>query len=515
MEIADYVRVLKRSWLLIVIAMIAGGLGGYWVYGSQTPLYRSAVQMIVPGSGRGVGNEVNARLLATQRALALSQVANTVPALDAAKKAAGFPSADVTASSTSNGNGPFLSVSVVGQSPTEVKAIADEFPRTLATTMVKLEGRGDAGIRVTALAPASLPGKPFSPHLQRAVGIGVGAGLVLGILIAVLREAFDRTVRDSADVDQLTDLTILGTVPRDMSKSLLPAVSNPRSARAEGYRQVRTTLINRRDSDLNLIAVTSASLGEGKTSVATNLAAVFSRAGHRVVVVDADLRRPSVATFFGLKAAHGLSDVLADTCSLSEALNILDDGRLAVLTSGAVPANPSEALGGAAMERTLEQLTAEYDYVLIDTPPVLPVSDPLVVAPLVDGVILVIQLGRTTRDQVERAKKALERVNAPIIGVVPNMSGKGHDRYYLHPYRYAYSRRRNVGGPSADLPVSINGGRRRSHVTAEAYTGNDQPRAAGTGADHDARNLDSGEPFGERAESPAQEPWPGDEPHRG
>ncbi|MBO0883352.1 MAG: hypothetical protein J2P17_24055, partial [Mycobacterium sp.] len=287
MEIADYVRVLKRSWLLIVIAVIAGGLGGYWVYDSKTPMYRSSVRMIVSGSGNGVGDEVAARLLATQRALALSQVASTVPAVDAAKRAAGFSRADVSATSTADGSSPFLTVSVVGQSPTEVKAIADEFARTLPATMVELEGLTDSKIAVRKLAPASLPGKPFSPHFAREVGLGLAAGLVLGLVIAVLREAFDRTVRDSADVDETTDLTILGTVPRDLPKKLLPAVSSPRSARAEAYRQVRTTLINTGHPDLRTMAVTSASLGEGKTSVATNLAAVFSRAGHQVAVVDA------------------------------------------------------------------------------------------------------------------------------------------------------------------------------------------------------------------------------------
>jgi capsular exopolysaccharide synthesis family protein len=210
------------------------------------------------------------------------------------------------------------------------------------------------------------------------------------------------------------------------------------------------------------MAVTSASLGEGKTSVVTNVAAAFSRAGHRVAVVDADLRRPCVATFFGLNPERGLTDVLAGTCSLGEALNVLDDGRLAVLTSGARPDNPSEALASAGMKQVLRQLADDYDYVFVDTPPVLPVSDPLVVAPLVDGVIVVIRLGRTTRDRMQRASKALERVNATTLGVVPNMSGKGRDRDYRYPYRYASLRgRKDV---SASLPVLVSNGHTGTEV---------------------------------------------------
>lgn len=508
MEIADYVRVLKRSWLIIVIAMIAGGLGGYWVYGSQTPMYRSSVQLVVRVTGGGPAAESINRLVATQRALALSQVAGTVPAVDAAKKAAGFPNADVAASSTASSTGPFLTVSVTGPSPTEVKAIADEFVHTLPATIVQLEGPAASSIRVKRVAQSSLPAHPYSPHFQREVGLGIAAGLAIGILIAVLREAFDRTIRDSTDLDVLTDLTVLGTIPRELPKKRLPAVSSPRSARAEGYRQVRTTLINTRHPHLHTIAVTSAALGEGKTSVVTNLAAVFSRAGHRVAVVDADLRRPSVAAFFELEPERGLTDVLAGRCPLPEALNMLDDGRLAVLTSGAVPANPSEALGGAAMERTLQKLATEYDYVLVDTPPVLPVSDPLVLAPLVDGVILVIQLGRTTRDQMQRVQKALGRVDAPLIGVVPNQSGKGRDRYYRYRYRYAYARREKVG---VDVPVSLNGGPLRNRQRGAAYSGNGQPHA-GAHVVPDEREVNSDAPFGQPTESPAPRHGDGDPP---
>jgi capsular exopolysaccharide synthesis family protein len=328
--------------------------------------------------------------------------------------------------------------------------------------MVKLEGSADSAISVSNLAPASLPGKPVSPSIKRDGGFGLLVGLLLGLVIATVREALDRTLRDSSDVSELTDLAILGTVPRDLPKKPLPAMSSPRSARAEAYRQVRTTLTNGQQRPLRTMAVTSASLGEGKTSVATNVAAAFSRAGHRVAIVDADLRRPEVATFFGLKPERGLTDVLAGNCLLSEALNVLDDGRLAVLTSGARPDNPSEALASPGMKQVLLQLADEYDYVFVDTPPVLPVSDPLVIAPLVDGVIVVVQLGRTTRDRMQRASKALDRVNATILGVVPNMSGKGRDRDYRYPYRYTYLRGRREG--SVSLPILVTNGQPGTEV---------------------------------------------------
>lgn len=453
MKTSDYLRILSRSWLIIIILVVAGGVGGSWAHHSKPKMYQSFAQLIVSGSGKSPKEEIASRLLASERAVALSQVAGTVPAVDAAEQAAGYPKAVVSVNATAKGNSPFLTVSVIGRSPTEVRAIADEFAHTLPGTMVKLEGPTDSAIRVSNLAPASLPGKPLSSNSWRDVGFGLLIGLLLGLMIAVAREALDRTIRDSADVEEITDLTILGTVPRDLPKKQLPAMSSPRSARSEGYRQVRTTVINGR-ARMKTMAVTSASLGEGKTSVVTNVAVAFSRAGHRVAVVDADLRRPQVATFFGLNPERGLTDLLAGTCSLHEALNVLDvDGRLAVLTSGARPADPSEALAGATMREVLRQLADEYDYVFVDTPPVLPVSDPLVLAPLVDGVILVIRLGRTTRERLQRASTALARVNATILGVVPNMSGKGRDRDYRYPYRYAYLSGRKSGRASLPIPV--------------------------------------------------------------
>jgi polysaccharide biosynthesis transport protein len=459
---SDYLRIVTRSWLIIMIVGVAGGLGGWLVYLSKTPTYQSSVQMIVSGSGPQATDEITSQQLATERALALSQVAPTVPAVDAAKKAAGYPDAAVSVSATAEDNSPFVTVSVSGRSAAEVQAIADEYARTLPATMVRLEGRDDSAIHVRNLAPASLPESPVSPSIRRDAGFGLLVGLLLGIMIAVGREALDRTVRDSEDVGDMTDLTILGTVPRDLPEEQLPVMSSPRSARAEAYRQVRTTLINARRRRLRTMAVTSATLGEGKTSVVTNVAAAFSRAGHRVAVVDADLRRPCVEKFFGLGPGPGLTDVLAGTCSLPEALNVLGDGRLVVLTSGARPANPSEALAGTTMKHVLQQLAGEYDYVFVDTPPVLPVSDPLVLAPLVDGVIFVIRLGRTTRDRIQRASKALDRVNATILGIVPNMSGRGRDRDYRYPYRYAYLGRRKDG--TASLPVPVGNGQPPSAV---------------------------------------------------
>jgi succinoglycan biosynthesis transport protein ExoP len=454
LETVHYLRALGHYWFLVAITVIAGGAGGFLVYSNTTPVYHSTVRMIVSGSGSGQPtDEVTARVLATQRALALSQVADTPPAVRAAAAKAGYPGATPSVSSNSEVDGPFLTVTVTHTSAARAQAIANAFALTLPATMVRLEGRADAAIAVANLAPANRPAKPFSPKIGRDLGLGLAAGLVLGFAIALLREAVNRAVRDSDELAELTGLRVLGAVPRDMPKRALPAVTDPRSARAEAYRQIRTTLLNNADGPPRTIAVTSATVGEGKTSVATNLAAVFNRAGHRVVLVDADLRRPRVSDVFDVDSEIGLTDVLARKASLEQALTTFDDGRLALLTSGPIAANPSEALGGSGMKEVLAQLAARYEYVIIDTPPVLPVTDATVLAPMVDGVVLVTRLGRTNRNQVTHAVAAIRRVNATILGLVPNQASAASDRDGRYSY-YATERKRGDREPS-DVETDI------------------------------------------------------------
>lgn len=453
METVHYLRALARSWFIVIITIVAGGAGGYYVYHRATPLYQTSVRMIASGSQTGQPvDEVTARVLAVQRAAALAQVAATAPAIKAAAAAAGYRGDVPSVSASSDKDGPFLTVTVTDTEPKRAKAIADAFAQILPSTMTRLEGQTDTSVSVSNLAPAGLPTDPTSPDLENDLGLGLAAGLILGLAVALLREVIDRTVRDSDELERISDLTVLGIVPRDLPKIALPVATNPRSVRAEAYRQIRTTLLNTA-RPITTLAVTSASVGEGKTSVATNLAIGFSRAGHRVAIVDADMRRPRVASVLGMSSRSGLSDVLARRISLDEALTYTDDGRLAVLGSGPIPANPSEALGGGMMEDVLARLAAAFEFVIVDTPPVLPVTDALVVAPMVDGVLLVTRLGRTTREQVRRAKAAVGRVNAELIGIVPNQAGKGTDRDYRYGYKYAASHKKGESPAEIDADL--------------------------------------------------------------
>jgi polysaccharide biosynthesis transport protein len=456
-ETSHYVQAVVRYWWLILLTVVAGGVGGFVVYDHAVPMYKSTIRVIVATNASGSAiDEVTLQALAAQRATNFAHIAPTPPAVADAERQAGYPNEAVSVTASANGTDPFITISVDGRHPARLQAIASAYVDTLPGTVARLEAHPAVPVHLTVLSPAQRPSSPYSPNRNRDVGLGLAAGLIFGIAIALLREALNRTVRGSDELQQLTGLRLLGTVPRHAPKTRLPALTDPRGPRAEAYRQIRTTILNH-ETPLHTIAITSAAQGEGKTSVATNVAAVFSRAGHRVAIVDADLRRPQVGPFFDSNASVGLTQVLAGSATLDEAVNILENGRLAVLPSGRIPANPSEALGSVAMEQVLARLAAEYEYVFIDTPPALPVTDAMVIAPKVDGVVIVARLGRTSRQRIRHTTAAVDRVNATIIGIVANHAGKGTDSDYRYPYRYAGKRRKGDAAPTAISPAQLLG----------------------------------------------------------
>ena len=287
------------------------------------------------------------------------------------------------------------------------------------------------------LNPASLPTKPSSPKPKENLIIGLALGVVLGCGAALVVESLDRRLKDSADVEKASGLTALGIVPLWMPNEPVPTENFPRSTRAEAYRKVRTNLaFVSEGGPPKSIVITSAASSEGKTSLAVNLAVASARTGQKVVLVDADLRRPMVQSYLDSPAHLGLVDVLAGTVELKDALQFSEVGRMDVLVSGPVPTNPNELLGSDTMRRTIRQLEADYDIVIIDTPPVLPVADALSLAVIVDAVVIVARLGQTTRDRLRRTNEALANVHANVVGVVPNGAVEKEDSAYYYAYRY-------------------------------------------------------------------------------
>jgi capsular exopolysaccharide synthesis family protein len=254
------------------------------------------------------------------------------------------------------------------------------------------------------------------------------------LAVAVLSR-LDDSVRTPEDVGSSADLPVLGSIPSlpaaraalpgstPSNDDNLPVVSSdPGTPFAEAYRSLRTTLLlSRAGSPPQVVVVTSPRPGEGKTVTTLNLAAVLAGTGSKVVVVDCDLRRPMVGTLAGIPdTAPGVSEVLAGIVSLENALCATRYERVAVLPSGAIPPNPAELLGGLALEAAIESLRAMFDFVIIDTPPVLAVTDGELVAKRSDGTVVVARSGSTPRAALRNATERLTGLAVPLLGVVLN-----------------------------------------------------------------------------------------------
>ncbi|MFC7265339.1 CpsD/CapB family tyrosine-protein kinase [Streptomyces lutosisoli] len=261
-------------------------------------------------------------------------------------------------------------------------------------------------------------------------------GLLLGTGIVALREALDTTIKTSEALGELTSLPVLGSIPydRNSARQRIAMDDVSTSARAEAFRKLRANLqFAQVDDRSRVIVVTSPVPGEGKTTTAVNLALSLADAGIRTCLVDADLRRPSVAGTFGLVQDDGLTTVLIGQARVEDVVQQAG-GRLAVLASGAVPPNPTELLSCGRMAEVLRELAAGYDVVIVDSAPLLPVADTIGLAPLADGVLLVVRASKTGRDQIRGASESLNRMGVRIRGSVFSVAsafkGKGYGYGY-------------------------------------------------------------------------------------
>lgn len=310
------------------------------------------------------------------------------------------------------------------------------------------------------------PGAPVAPTPRRNALAALALGLTLGVGLAFVREYLDDSVKSKDDLEAATGGTwVLSTVPavttwRDRTAPRLVTATASTSPAAEAYRTLRTGVqFMGLDRPMAVVQVTSPSAAEGKTTTLANLGVAFARAGLRTVVVDADLRRPRLHEFFGLSNDVGLTSVLLGDVEPWDAVVPADrEPSLAVLPAGPVLPNPSELLSAARTAEILRMLREECDVVLVDSPPVLPVTDALIVGGLVDGVVLVARASSTTARDVRRAVEQLSQVGAPLVGTVLNGAGA------VGPYGYGYDpgergverRRRRRASPVAG-PVGVAG----------------------------------------------------------
>jgi capsular exopolysaccharide synthesis family protein len=339
-----------------------------------------------------------------------------------------------------------VDVGVTDASPQRSAQLANAVVSSLTTVVEKIAPKDDDGaptVLGTTVAPAEVPSSAASPDVPLALAVGFVAGLVAAFGLAWLREALDTRIRDADVLAEVTDRPLIGTVGAwsKTAEGVIVARA-PHSPQAESFRQLRTNLqflqvadesAAPRPAGAEVVAVTSSLAAEGKSTTASNLAASLAETGARVLLVDADLRRPSIAGVLGIEGGAGLTTVLSGQAGVKEVVQEWGTHGLDVLASGPVPPNPAELLGSPAMRRLVQELRGSYDYVVVDTAPLLPVTDAAVLSRIVDGTIVVADAGRVRRGQVAQALANLDHVSGRVLGVVLNRVKRDETSY---EYRY-------------------------------------------------------------------------------
>jgi non-specific protein-tyrosine kinase len=334
-------------------------------------------------------------------------------------------------------------------------ASQDQELQTLETNLVSLRATyaallpnltSNSSNILTVVEPAVVPPGPSSPRTLLNVVLAAVLGLLAAVGIAFLVEYLDDSLTSSDDVQEVTGLPTLGVVPvmsGDRKRSeiyRLETLLSPRSPVAETYRVLRTNIeFASVDSPLRTLLVTSALPQEGKTTTAGNLAIVFAQGGSRVLLVDADLRKPGLHILFGLPNQYGLTTLFRDeAATVAEVAKETEVAGLKIVTSGPLPPNPAELLGSHRWRSILERLKAEADLIVIDSPPLQAVTDAALLAAVVDGTVLVVHARRTRRGAVRQAREALDRSGGNILGVTMNMLKKREYDQNYYSYYSAY-----------------------------------------------------------------------------
>jgi capsular exopolysaccharide synthesis family protein len=431
-DLRSILRAVRDSWLSIAVITLLAGLVAWYVAGNEPAVYQAKATVVVaPADTPDVTQTALERnLLTQQRAKSLAVLMRGDQVMRAVSDRLGLGvTPDVLAGQITAGvaaDTTMITVTVTDSSAARAQSIANATTATFIDLVPQLEatpGNPKAAVDgVTVVTPAPLPGEPISGDPLKPVVGGVFLGLLCGVGLAVARQHLDPTVRRADQLAALPAGPVLGVVgvERERTKTPLVSLGGPYAPRAEVFRKIRTALcFADADRANKVILVTSPAAAEGRTATACDLALMFARSGLKVLLVDADLRRPGVAGYLGLPATGtGLSNVLSGTAAVEDALRSWGDGRLTILTSGPVPTNPSELLGSPQLSDLLDRMRGEYDFVVLDAPPALPVTDAVTTAAACDGVVLVARWGRTRTAAVVETLAALRTVGAHPLGTV-------------------------------------------------------------------------------------------------
>lgn len=451
MELRDYVRIARKNWIIILVLLLAGLAGGAGYAFMQQPKYVASTQLYVSvrTEGAATGDLVQGTTFARQMVTSYVDVVSTAlvlqPVIDELGLDTSVPALASRVSATTPLNTVLIDVSVTDNDPKQAadiaNAIATSFSAAVQDTLEQPTGENATSpVQINVTEPASAPTAPSSPNVRMLILLGGLLGLALGVAVAMLRTVLDNRIHTLHDLEGLTDRPLLGGIAFDPEAQKRPLIvhADPRSPRSESFRSLRTNLqFLDVEQGARIFVISSSGPGEGKSTTTANLAIALAETGARVALIDGDLRMPRVADYMGVEGNVGLTDVLIGRVDVADALQKWGGNDLYVLASGPVPPNPSELLGSAAMDQVLQPLGEYFDYVLIDAPPLLLVTDAAVMGKKTRGVILVAASNKTRKQELAGAIRTLETAGVTLAGTVVTMlPTKGPDSYGYGAYTY-------------------------------------------------------------------------------
>lgn len=444
MTLANLAVVVRRHFLLIALTGVMGLVVSFLMMRAQPVVYTaSSTAQVNAGIGASAAESFQSVLLAQQKARSYrplfssrvvgERVAKALklpdsPASLASRVDVTLPADDVNLLITASGSTPESAKALADAVVVETAAYAAELDAQVVTTTAEFPAKP---VKIVPVESALLPGSPSSPRADRFLPLGLFLGLAGGFGLAFLKNRRDTRVRSGRDVEESLGVSVLGMLAQNPELLNLAAGSGSVKdfSTREALRKLRTNLrfVNV-DSAPRSIVVSSAHPSEGKSTVSGHLAKVLAESGQRVILVDADLRRPEVAKNFGLDGGVGLTQVLAGTVALEDAVQPSGLERLDILPAGSLPPNPSELLGSQRLRKLIDRLTGDY-FVIFDAPPLLPVTDAALLSEATDGVLLVVRANQTRREDLTKAANSIWSVKGTVIGGVLNgLSGRRWDR---------------------------------------------------------------------------------------
>lgn len=447
MDLRHFLGVLRSRWQFIFGTLAVGIIATIAIVLQLNPVYSSTARVFVSTPTTGQADSLSASFFTTQRVASYAALASDPTVLQSVIDELELDTvpAELAGQITTTAvpQTLILEVEAKGQSPQLAQQIAAAQANAIIELVERIETPDDGGASAAIVAriagKASYNANPVSPNVKLDLAIGLLLSLFVGIAGAIVRDLLDTTVKSREDIEEATGNAVMGTLPYEPSVRNEPLTSeNTRTSLSEAFRVLRTNLqFANLDASRQTILVSSALPDEGKTLVASNLAISLARSGRSVLLIDADMRNPNVADLLGLENSVGIMSVLIGRTTIEQATQEHSSG-VRFLGTGPKPPNPAEVLDTQSMRQLLHDVRSEYDTVIIDAPPLLPVADTSILVTEVDGTLLLARYGSTGREQLRLAAERIDVVGGRLFGTILNRTPWRSKFGYGENYGYGY-----------------------------------------------------------------------------